>query len=414
MTQLEVTVNLLWLRPGAVGGSENYVMGLLAALAAHAPDLDLSLLGSLALFDEYPWLSDSFSTTKVSTSGGRAVRFAKEWQRFRPRRVPPKRAAQPEIIHHLGGYVGGRLRTPSFAGGRFRRSSAVPAVVTVHDTQFLDLPNNFSRARWQFLWNTLSAAVAEPNVICTVSEFTTRQLAHHFGIDPRNCHVVPPAITMPDREPSKIRSPQPDAGFVMPDQPFVLYPAVTWPHKRHEFLVDVAEQLFLSDRMNTGAMNPGDRDLRALRFVFCGAPGPAHKAVMNRIAQSQVADRFVHLGRVSDSQLNELYRSALTVMFPSEYEGVGLPVLEAMAHGCPVIICPTKGLKDTARGAGNSLLLDDDEWAGAIVDLLHNPESRAELVSRGLKRAVQFTALRSARAQLDAYRCAREKLAECA
>ncbi len=396
---MEVTVNLLWLRPGAVGGSESYVMNLLTALAEHAPDLDLSMLGSPELFDKYPSLSDRFATIKVSTTGGRVVRFAKEWQRFRPMTAPFKRTTRAKIVHHLGGYVGGRLHEPSFVGGRLRRNAAVPAVVTVHDTQFLDLPNNFSRARWQFLWKTLSAAVAEPNVICAVSEFTAHRLAHHFGINPKNCHVIPPTVIMPDREKSKIGNPESGERFVMPDTPFILYPAVTWQHKRHEFLVDVAEATFSSDH-----------DLRALRFVLCGASGPAHKTVMNRIAKSRVADRFVHLGRVSADQLSELYLNALAVMFPSQYEGVGLPVLEAMAHGCPVIHGPVEGLESAANEAASNLRFDAEEWANAIVDLLRNPESRSELVGRGLKRAAQFTALQSAHAQLVAYRSAREKL----
>ncbi len=364
---LAVTVNLLWLRPGKVGGSENYVIGLLAALSEFPDALDLEIVASPATLSKHAWLKDRFSVNAVSSYGNRAVRFAKEWQMFRPAKTQADR-----LVHHLGGYIGGRIGA---------RTNVHPAVVTIHDTQFLDLPDNFSAMRRQFLKRALTAATAKPNVICVVSYFTARQLVKHFDVEPQRCHVVPPPIAPPGSV----------AGSADQAQPFVLYPAVTWAHKRHSFLVDVAKRLSASD------------GLAEMQFVLCGAQGPSHKAVLSHIAESGMADRFTHLGRINATQLAELYTQAHAVVFPSQYEGVGLPMLEAMAHGCPVVTSDHEALIDTTAGAAINLPLDAELWSDALMRLSTDADHRQQLVAQGRERAGEFTAQQSAQAQLAAY-----------
>ncbi|HCB34905.1 MAG TPA: hypothetical protein DEP69_07165, partial [Acidimicrobiaceae bacterium] len=109
-----VTANLTWLRPGAVGGSENYVLSILAALAECAPQLDLRVVASSATLDAHSWLRERFAVRAVRLPGGRAGRFAREWALFQRRGLLRRRrgAVEPPagVTHHLGGYEGGRLR----------------------------------------------------------------------------------------------------------------------------------------------------------------------------------------------------------------------------------------------------------------------------------------------------------------
>ena len=409
MTPIAVTANLLWLRPGAVGGSENYVVGLLKALGEFAPELRMHVVATPETINKHPWLSDyttasgHFTVTGHKIVGGRVGRFIKERRLFRAGQTSEhafgRAFSQASTAHHLGGYIGGKIQSPrristervaaegvsaKSASTKAVATKSAPAVVTIHDTQFLDLPQNFSFIRRQFLQRAVAAATAEPNVVCAVSSFTARQLARHFDVDPQRCHVVPPVISPPQAATATITS-------RLALKPFVFYPAVTWPHKRHDFLVDVAERL---------------RDKQgALKFVLCGAPGPAHNSLRKRLAGSAVADRFVHLGRVAPAELANLYRSAQAVVFPSQYEGVGLPVLEAMAHGCPVITSDHEGLLDTAADAALSLPLDAELWVEAILRLGASDEFRNHLVAQGRERAAQFTSSASAAAQMAAYRC---------
>ncbi|HCB37871.1 MAG TPA: hypothetical protein DEP66_06690, partial [Acidimicrobiaceae bacterium] len=250
-----------------------------------------------------------------------------------------------------------------------------------------DLPRNFGAARRQFLARALGAALSGPNVVCVNSDFTGRRLAEHFDVDPARCFTVPPFVRAAD-----IGSAQ--AGSAAPR--YLFYPAVTWPHKRHDFLVDVAERLAERHRGKPAA---------ELRFVLCGAPGPAHAAVMERIARSPAAGRFSHLGRVDAGRLAGLYRRAEALVFPSEYEGLGQPPLEAMAHGCPVLAGDHEALAETVGAGGEVLPPDADVWAAAVVGLAE-PATRARLVDAGRARAAEFTPQRTAAAQLDAYRAA--------
>jgi len=100
----------------------------------------------------------------------------------------------------------------------------------------------------------------------------------------------------------------------------------------------------------------------------------------------------VRPGRVSSAALTALYRGATAMVFPSRYEGFGLPVLEAMQLGCPVLVADACALPDVVDGAGVVVAPDDpDAWATAIGDLLDDPARRARLVEAGRRRAAGFT-----------------------
>ena len=166
---------------------------------------------------------------------------------------------------------------------------------------------------------------------------------------------------------------------------FLLYPAVTWPHKSHKFLIELVE------RMND------------VRLVFTGAHGPSHGEVLDAMKHSSATDQIVHLGVVDDQQLDALYRQALCLVFPSRYEGFGQPIIEAMARGCPVIASQCAAIPETIGNGGITIPLDVDRWMDAVQQLLR-PERRTELIESGLRRASDFSSEHSSTAQLAVYR----------
>jgi alpha-1,3-rhamnosyl/mannosyltransferase len=173
--------------------------------------------------------------------------------------------------------------------------------------------------------------------------------------------------------------------FDLGDGPVIVLPAMTHPHKGHLFLLDV---------MATHWTDP------ALRLVLIGGTGSNEAAVLAAIAASGLGDRVRRLGRVSGADRDGLLAMAAAMVFPSEYEGFGAPVLEAMVLGAPVICSDRTCLPEVAGDAAIVLPLTADAWAGALDEAIRR---RDELTRAGRARAAAFTSVHSAEALLAAY-----------
>ncbi len=384
---LRVEANLLWLRPGRVGGTETYALNLLAALA-NEPSVAVRVVVNKVTAQTHPWLTSAFDCDVVSVLGKQAGRVGAEWMRYGApvRRSTAGRAAgghRPpvDVTHHLGAAMAGPL--PMF--GQARRP---PRVVSIFDTQFIDLPENFTRSRRSYLRKTLRSAIKHSHVVCAATQWAGEALSRHFASKLNDAMVVPPAIA--PQAGAQVRPVALNAGAA---RDFVVYPAVTWPHKRHELLVDVAEELARRDPSSVPT------------FVFCGGDGPTERDLLAKLASSSVADRFVRLGRVEPNELAWLYEHARALVFPSAYEGLGQPPLEAMAAGCPVIAAGGTAVNEVVGDGG--LLVGDSPsaWADALAHLTQ-PSARAELIAKGTRRVAHYSPTAAAKAQVAAYEAA--------
>lgn len=345
-------LDLLWLRPGLVGGSETYVISLLEAMAEAGHTLDLAVPPGLT--SARPEVTSRHRCHEVSVRGGRPGRILLARRHF---------AGDPSrVVHHLGGTV------PS-------RGSAL-RLATIYDAQVYDLPQNFGLVKRQYLRRALPAAVSRAQVVCVMSEFVASSLELHLGLERARVRVVPPGFHAAPADGDRTG---------VPDAPYLLYPAVTWPHKRHRFLLDVLD-----------AVDDAD-----LRLVFTGGRGSAHEAVLDAIQTSPHRDRVMHLGRVPGHRLQRLYHHAEALVFPSAYEGFGQPVVEAMAAGCPVVTSRAGALVEVAGAAGQNPPLDAHAWAVAIAAA--RGSERARWVTAGVERAAQYSMESSAEAQLAVY-----------
>jgi glycosyltransferase involved in cell wall biosynthesis len=138
-----------------------------------------------------------------------------------------------------------------------------------------------------------------------------------------------------------------------------------------------------------------------LKLVLAGGPGLADAAVARQIAALGLSDRVVRPGRVGPDDRDGLIQLSEALVFPSEYEGFGAPLIEAMALGTPIVASDRTAVPEVLGNAGLSLPLDVGAWAGALDEVARR---RSELVVAGRRRVVQFTATRSAGDLLTAYR----------
>jgi len=373
MTRRRVGINLLWLRPGEVGGSEESTVASLRALAARDdPDLELRLYVTEPFRRAHPDITSAYPVDVLPLSGipmARVGRIAAEtsWLAARTRGV--------DLVHHAGG-TAPPLRT-------------APYVLTVHDLQPLERRATHGLLKRAYLGSAIPLSVRAARLVAVPSEFVRESVLDRIAVDPDRVVVIPHGVdvlsTATPAEVLKVR--------YRLDGPVVLYPAITYPHKNHAVLVDAFAAVV--------ATHPD-----AL-LVLTGGRGGAEDQVRAQVERLGLGDRVRRTGRISAADVAGLYQGAAVVAIPSRYEGFGLPAVEAMAYGAPLVAAAATALPEVVGDAG--VLVDPDDsagWAHAIVELLEAPEHGARLAQAGLARAQQYSWPANAAALAELYRSA--------
>ncbi|MDZ7675251.1 MAG: glycosyltransferase family 1 protein [Acidimicrobiales bacterium] len=371
--ETRVGVNLCWLVPGVVGGSEQATVRTLEAIASRGPGrTELVLFCLPAFVDEYPQLASAFETHTAPVSGRcKPLRVLAEYT-WLPWMV---RRSGVDLLHDAGGTSPGRVE--------------VPRVLTIHDIQPLELPGNFPPVRVEYLRRTLPRAVASARRIVVPSEFVKGTVVEHLGADPDNVSVVPWSrpLMRSDTPIDIVRARWGLTG------PFAVLPAITYHHKSHVTAVRAMDHLV--------GRHPH------LRLVLAGGRGPAEQAVLDEIRRLGLERQVVRTGRLPTSSMVSLIEAADVLVFPSTYEGFGIPALEAMTVGTPVVVADAGALREVVADAGVVVPAHDDtQLAAAVHRILVDPEHRAALVAAGHRRSGDFDPERTAEGLLAAYRSA--------
>jgi glycosyltransferase involved in cell wall biosynthesis len=267
----------------------------------------------------------------------------------------------------------------------------VPAVFTCHDLIPLILRRHF-RAHQRLIYRfTHQLALNAAQLTIAVSHSTGRDLQRFFRVSPERIVVVHEGVDEHFRPPSRAEIDRVRAQYALPDR-YMLYFGSNKPHKNVPRLVEAFARLGSGDRkLGTGLVIAGHWDQR-------------YPQAKDLAAQLNLTDRVRFSGPVQDGDLPALYGGAELFVFPSEYEGFGLPVLEAMACGTPVVCSNRSSLPEVA---GDAALLCDpqdvEELARAIEQALTDRAVRAVLQQRGLVRAAQFSWDQTAQQTLHVY-----------
>jgi glycosyltransferase involved in cell wall biosynthesis len=265
--------------------------------------------------------------------------------------------------------------------------SHVPVAVTIHDVMTWRHPEWFSRVNVLHQRHVLAPALRRAALVLTSSEYSRRELADLVGVDPGRIRVTPLAVD------ERFSPGQPGLELLERlgiRRPYVLSVGTLQPRKNIESAVRAFEALA--------------RRGIAHELVVVGARGWRDEALLEMVRRSDVAERITLAGRLSDTEMIDLYRGAECFVFPSLYEGFGIPPLEAMACGAPVVSSDRTSMPEVVGDAG--LLVDPENveaLARALSEVLGSEERRAELRERGLTRASAFTWRRCVELTVEAY-----------
>lgn len=269
----------------------------------------------------------------------------------------------------------------------------MPLVITLHDFIPLHVPQlSLHRPlnRWWYRWQLHLARRAD-RLIC-VSEATRQDAIRFLGVAPQRCVVIPEGVDRAVFHPAteSIDSPVANSGLPV-SQPFILFVGGDYANKNRP------AALAAFNRLAQATTLPH-------HLVMVG-PDAATDAQLSATYPGLDTRRVHRLPRLSRAQLAQLYRQADAFLFPSTCEGFGLPVLEAMASGTPVVTSVISSLPEVAGDA--AILVDPhdvDAMAAAVGRVLAQKALRRHLITAGLARAAAFSWEAMARATLEVYR----------
>jgi len=279
------------------------------------------------------------------------------------------------------------LHSPDFIPpARLRAKS----VITVHDLAFLLFPDFLTRPSARY-YSRVDIAARKADHIIAVSESTKRDTIRLLGVPPEKITVIPEAahpIFTPIANADALERVR--ARYKLP-RDFILFVGTIEPRKNLSTLIRAFRRL--RDNYKTDAV-----------LAIAGHRGWLVEDVDQTLAETHLSDAVRFLGGVPNEELVYLYNAARVFAFPSRYEGFGLPPLEAMACGTPVVTSNVSSLPEVVGDA--AMLVDPEDVDGLAVAmwrLLSDENLRRDLRAKGLKRAQTFSWERAARATLDVY-----------
>ena len=346
----------------------------------------VNLIGALAEIDQ------SNQYTLYVTKQSAVDRFSNRWPNFQVKLTLPH---TPLVRIPLTLSIELRKNRVDVLHVQYTAPPRTPCalVATIHDLSFEHLPETFKRRSRAQLRLTVRRTAQKAAQILTLSEFSRRDIIETYGVDPGSVFVTPPAAAphfAPVTNETELRRIRTNYGI---RGDYILALGSIQPRKNLVRLINAYGRL---GRVRTKGQLP--------QLVLAGKRGWLEAATIRAAEQSEARGDILFIGYVPDSDLPALYSGALCFVYPSYFEGFGLPVLEAMQCGTPVIAGNRTSLPEAAGDAGVLFdPFDESAIANALTQVIENPNYRGQLRVKGLERAAAFSWRTTAKMTLEAY-----------
>jgi glycosyltransferase involved in cell wall biosynthesis len=358
---LHIGINALYLLPGKVGGAETYTRNLVKWLLAVDPHNTYSIFINEESAGIFESLAPGITVVPCPIKATRRpIRILWE-QCVLPFQV---RSRKIDILLSTG------LTSPIFC--------PAISILVLYDLQHVNQPQNFSRLYLLFLKSIIYSSAKSADGILTISNHVKNDIVNFYHVQPEHIEVSYLGV---DRELFRVdRQPLPSAireKYRLPER-YLLYAAASLPHKNHA-------RLF-------AALQYAKKQIPELKLLLIGARDKGEDTLAKEIRRLGLEEDVILLGWIPFEDVPAIYQGCEAFVFPTLHEGFGLPVIEAMACGVPVICSRIEPLIEVAGDAALFVdPLDSEGMAKTIVSLLNDPMARTELVHKGYRRAQEFT-----------------------
>ncbi len=317
---------------------------------------------------------------------------------------------QPDLMHFP------HFNAPVFCPAKF--------IVTIHDLILTKFPTTRATTLGPFLYKVKNLfykiniwlAVKRAKKIIAVSEFTKNDIVKQFKVSPKKVVVTYEGVANLAKGRDSLFAAKLDdrktlLGYNI-NNPFLLYVGNAYPHKNLEGLIDVFARL----RKNYCGQAKLNKKYPDLRLVLVGQEDYFYERIKKRAEQlslwqdDSIDSAIIFPGYVPDAELEVLFKKALAYVFPSFYEGFGLPPLEAMAKGCPVVSSNKSSMPEVLGGAAIYFNPDDKhDMQNKIKQVIEDENLRADLVKKGYEQAKKYNWWECARKTREVYNNVLEK-----
>lgn len=368
---MKVAFDLTDLLPGQMGGVETYSIDLINELAKHH---DVAAFTPHEYKKTYKDLSGQVNLHVFRTDLAAKLRRVSYRVAEAVCFQEPMRRYGPDIIHI------------PFQVVRHRFNIA-PVVVSIMDIQHEYYPDYFAENELESRRSSYLESINSANHVIAISHFTKQTLVEKLDIDPRKITVVHLS-----HDANLFDSAKPISKTLSLPPRYFFYPAATWPHKNHIRLLEAFSQYKKQHR---------DKDVK---FVFTGVKKQESDPILNSIHKLGLDDQVVWLGHIERELLPQVYKYALGLVYPSEFEGFGIPLLEAMAIGCPVAASDCTSIPEVG---GNAVKYFKPNQVSEIVSALEalgsSSSERTRLIESGIERAKLFSPKKMAKETYKVY-----------
>lgn len=384
---MKIAINLFLTSPKSVTGAFVYIQNILPALFLTGREHTFYLVGESASIDYFKSRYASMPNVRfhVTSTSRDMLRHPTRALRKLLAKVLRDYTARERIVAEEIDALARKENIDAYfspASLYPRGLSAVRIVTTIHDLQYEYFPNNFPPDYLAERREACRYAVACSTRLIAISEYTKKTLIDKCGADPEKVKVV-------------YHAPREIAGgsacLEMPEE-FIFYPAALWPHKNHRVLIKALG--LLKSRFPS------------LCAVCTGmTKGGSLKKNLESLVESEgLHGRVFFLGYVADEDIRALYMQAKALVFPSAFEGFGIPLVEAFYFGLPVIAADNSSIPEVVGDAGLLVKTGDAEaLAEAIERTLTDKPLRDALIRKGRERARIFSWEKAARETLAVF-----------